>query len=100
MPKAYIVGLYREVRDPDKLAAYAEIGIPAVLENGGRILARGDASGGVQCLEGGKNERTVIIEFDSFDAAVAHYNSPAYQKAVAALGDGVVRELRVVQGME
>jgi hypothetical protein len=39
MPKAYIVGLYREVRDPDKLAAYAEFGIPTVLANGGRVLA-------------------------------------------------------------
>ncbi len=61
MPKAYIVVCYREVRNPDALAAYAKLGGPAVKANGGRILARG---GRVQSLEGGIEERTVVIEFD------------------------------------
>jgi uncharacterized protein (DUF1330 family) len=100
MSKAYIVGFYREIRDPDKMADYVELGTPAVLANGGRVLARGDASGGVRNLEGGPNERTVIAEFESFEAAVAHYNSPAYQEAVAALGDGAIREMRIVQGVD
>ncbi len=97
MPKAYIVTCYREVRNPDALAAYAKLGGPAVKANGGRFLARG---GRVQSLEGGIEERTVVIEFDNFDAALAFYNSDAYQEALAALGDGAVRDMRVVEGVE
>lgn len=97
MPKAYIVTCYREIRNPDALAAYAKLGGPAVEANGGRFLARG---GRVQSLEGGIEERTVIVEFDNFDSALAHYNSDAYQEALVALGDGAVRDLRVVEGVE
>ena len=97
MPKAYLVGLYRDVRDPDALAAYAKLAAPTVEANGGRILARG---GRVHSLEGGIEERTVVIEFDDFDAALAHYNSDAYQDALAALGDGAVRDMRVVEGVD
>ena len=97
MPKAYIVSLYREVRNPGALAAYAKLGGPAVEVNGGRFLARG---GRVQSLEGGIEERTVVVQFDNFDAALAHYNSDAYQEALAALGDGAVRDVRVVEGVE
>lgn len=97
MPKAYLVGVYSEIKDRAALAAYAELAGPAVLANGGRFLARG---GRVQSMEGGIEERTVIIEFDSFDAAVAHYNSANYKAALDALGDAVVRDMRVVEGLE
>ena len=97
MPKAYLVGCYREVRDPDALAEYAKLAGPTVEANGGHILARG---GRVQSLEGGIEERTVVIEFDSFEAALAHYNSDAYQEALAVLGDGAVRDMRIVEGVE
>ena len=97
MPKAYIVACYREVRNPEALAAYAKLGGPAVEANGGRFLARG---GHVQSLEGGIEERTVVVEFNDFDAALAHYNSDAYQKALAALKDGAVRDVRIVEGVE
>ena len=60
-------------------------------------MARG---GRVQSLEGGIEERTVVVEFNDFDAALAHYNSDAYQKALAALKDGAVRDVRVVEGVE
>lgn len=97
MPKAYIAVFYREPPDPDALTAYAKLAGPAVLANGGRILARG---GRVKSLEGGIEERTVILEFENFDAALAHYNSEAYQRARAALGDGAVRDMRLVEGVE
>ena len=96
MTKAYLVACYREVSNADALTAYAKLAGPAVVANGGRILARG---GRVQALEGGIDERTVVIEFDSFDAAVAHYNSTSYQQALAALGAGAVRDMRVVEGV-
>ncbi len=97
MPKAYLVGCYREIKNPQALAAYAKLAGPAVEANGGRILARG---GRVHSLEGGIEERTIVVEFDSFEAALAFCNSDAYQLALEALGDGVVRDLRIVEGIE
>jgi uncharacterized protein (DUF1330 family) len=40
----------------------------------------------------------VVIEFDSVEDAVACHDSAAYQEALAALGDGAVRDLRIVPG--
>lgn len=97
MPKAYLVGCYRKIKDPKALAAYAKLGGPAVEANGGRILARG---GRVISLEGGIEERTIVVEFKDVEAALAHYNSDAYQLALEALGDGAVRDMRIVEGVE
>lgn len=97
MPKAYLVACYQKIIDSEALAAYAKLSGPAVEENGGRFLARG---GRVKSLEGGLEERTIIIEFDNFEAAVTHCRSTAYQQALAVLGDGVVRDMRIVEGIE
>ncbi len=96
MAKAYWVVCYREIKDPAKLAAYAKLAGPAIEAGGGRPLARGTA---VKAYEGGQLERTVLIEFDSVEHAVAVHDSPAYQAALKALGDGVVRDMRVIAGI-
>lgn len=96
MPKAYWISCYRQVNDPDKLAAYAKLAGPAIEAGGGRILARSNA---VKAYEDGRTERTVLIEFASVEQAVAVHDSVAYQQALSALGDGVVRDLRIVQGI-
>jgi uncharacterized protein (DUF1330 family) len=44
-------------------------------------------------------ERTVLIEFDSVDQAIAVHDSAAYHAALAALGSGAVRDLRIVAGV-
>jgi uncharacterized protein (DUF1330 family) len=95
MPKAYWISCYRQVSDPDKLAAYAKLAGPAIEAGGGRILARTNA---VQAYEDGRTERTVIIEFDSVEQAIATHDSVAYQLALKALAGGVVRDLRIVPG--
>ncbi len=96
MVKAYWVSCYREVKDPAKLAAYAQLALPAIESGGGRFLARGVAA---VAYEAGLRERLVIIEFDSMEKAVAAHDSPAYKAALAVLADGVVRDLRIVQGV-
>ncbi len=96
MAKAYWVSCYREVKDPAKLAAYAQLALPAIESGGGRFLARGVAA---VAYEAGLLERLVIIEFDSMEKAVATHDSPAYKAALAVLADGVVRDLRIVQGV-
>jgi len=96
MAKAYWVSAYHAVHDPEKLAAYAQLAGPAIEAAGGTALARGVA---VKAFEAGLVERTVLIEFDSLEAAEACHDSDAYQAALAALGDGATRDLRIVEGV-
>ena len=96
MPKAYWISCYREILDEAKLAAYASLGGPAIVAGGGRILARGMAD---VAYEHGVKSRTVLIEFDSLEAAKATHDSPGYQAALAALDGGAIRDLRIVSGV-
>ena len=96
MAKAYWIAFYREIRDQDKLAAYAKIAVPAIVAGGGNVLARGQAA---FVFEAGLKERTVLIEFPDMQTAQATHDSPAYQEALAALGDGAVRDLRFIEGV-
>jgi uncharacterized protein (DUF1330 family) len=96
MRKAYWISCYRLITDPAKLAAYAKLAGPAIEGGGGKFLARTSAS---MAYEDGRLERTVIIEFDSVEQAVAVHDSAAYQTALAALGDGAVRDMRIVAGI-
>jgi uncharacterized protein (DUF1330 family) len=41
----------------------------------------------------------VVIEFDSVELAVAAYESPGYQEALRALGDGAERDLRIIEAL-
>ncbi|MFM0738730.1 DUF1330 domain-containing protein [Paraburkholderia xenovorans] len=97
MSKGYWVTAYREVKDPAKLAAYAQIAAPAVAASGGKFLVRTAAE---EVREQGLTQRTVVIEFPSYEEAVAAYESDAYQQALKALGDGADRDLRIVRGAE
>ena len=96
MAKAYWISAYREIIDPNKLAAYAKLAGPAIEAGGGRYLARGMPS---NVYDQGVMERTVIIEFDSLEKALATHDSPAYKTALAALAGGVVRDMRIIPGV-
>ncbi len=97
MAKAYWISCYRSVSDPDKLAAYATLAGPAIQAGGGRFLARGMPA---KTYEAGLDQRIVLIEFDSVEAAIATHDSPAYKAALDALAGGVERDLRIVPGAE
>jgi uncharacterized protein (DUF1330 family) len=42
----------------------------------------------------------VISEFPSLEKAIAAHDSPGYQAALKALGDGAVRDIRIIEGEE
>jgi uncharacterized protein (DUF1330 family) len=96
MAKAYWVSAYRAVKDSGKLAAYAKLAGPALTAGGGRFLARGEPA---VVYELGLRQRTVLVEFESVEQAVAAHDSPAYQAALDALGDGAEREIRIIEGV-
>jgi uncharacterized protein (DUF1330 family) len=96
MPKAYFISAYQEVNNQDALAAYSKLAAPALMAAGGQFLARGMPSA---IKESGKLQRTVLIEFESLQAALYAYESEAYQLAMKELvGNAVVRDIRIIEG--
>ena len=96
MAKAYWVTTYTSISDTDAMRAYSELAGPAIQAAGGRFLARGPAA---KAYEAGLLQRTVLIEFDSVEQAVAAHESPGYQAALKALGNGADRAIRIVEGV-
>ncbi len=97
MAKAYWISAYRSVSNPDALAAYAKLSGQALTAMGGKILARGEPAA---TKEAGLKQRTVVIEFESVDAALAAYESSGYQEALRALGTGAAeRDIRIVEAV-
>lgn len=97
MPKGYWITFYREISDPDKLAAYAKLAPAATAPFGARYLARGNPQA---IYEAGQTERVVVTEFPSLEKAIAAHDCPAYQDAVRVLGNGAVRDVRIIEGQE
>lgn len=87
---------YRSIKDPEKLAAYAKLAGPSIQAAGGRFLVRGTPA---KTYESGLNQRTVVTEFESLAKAIAAHDTPGYQEALKALGDGAERDLRIVEGV-
>jgi len=96
MQHGYWVSCYRAIYDADKLAAYADLAKPAIEQAGGQFLVRGAAD---YASGSGLLERTVIVQWPSLDDAKNAYHSAAYQAALDALGDGVDRDFRIVEGV-
>ncbi len=96
MAKAYWIACYRSIKNPAALADYATLAGPAIQAGGGKFLARGTPS---KTYEAGLDQRTVVIEFESVAKAIAAHDSPGYQAALKALGNGAERDMRIVEGM-
>ncbi len=80
MPKAYVV-LTEAIHDPEGMKAYARAARDPIHAHDGKVLV---ADQQPQVLEGEWfGNQTVVIEFESVEAAQAWYRSPEYQAAVA-----------------
>jgi len=96
MAKAYWIAAYRSIRDQQALAAYSKLAVPALQAAGGRVIA---AALPARVYESGLDQRTVLVEFDSLAQAIAAHDTPGYQEALRALGNGADRDLRIVEGV-
>lgn len=84
------------VTDPDRYAGYAEAAPAAFARYDARVLARG---GRYTQMEGDGRARNVVIEFPSYEAALACYNSPEYQAARARRDGAGVAEIVIIEGV-
>lgn len=92
---AYWINTFTAIRDEKRLQAYAELAGPAMVQGGGRFLARGNPT---CALEGATLLRITLIEFPDAATALAAYESPGYQEALRVLGDAADREIRIIEG--
>jgi uncharacterized protein (DUF1330 family) len=95
MAKGYWITFYRSVSNATALGEYAKLAGPVIQAGGGRFLARGVA---VKAYEAGVKDRSVVIEFDSVEKAIATYESPEYQAAKRLLEGAVERDVRFLEG--
>jgi uncharacterized protein (DUF1330 family) len=93
--KAYWIA-HVTVSSPDQYRHYAEAAPEAFRKYKARFLARGGRS---EQLEGDGRPRNVVIEFDSFEDAVACYNSPEYQAAKAKRAGAGEADIVIVEGV-
>lgn len=93
MPTALWIA-HVHVTDADAYARYAMGATAAIAAHGGVFLARG---GRYVQLEGNDRPRNVVARFPNLEAAVACYNSPDYQNALAHAKGASVRDLLVVE---
>ena len=97
MTKGYWDVSYRSVSDETALQKYGELAIPAIEAGGGKTMVR--TADAIEPREAGLKQRVVVMEFESFERAVATYNSAAYQAALKVLGSAADRDFRIVEGV-
>lgn len=97
MKKGYWIVAYRTISDGAAVREYSTLAGPTIQKMGGKPLARTEEA--MEVFEQGLKQRTVLVEFESFEKAVAAYHSEAYQQALATLGSAAERDFRIVEGI-
>lgn len=94
MPKGYIIG-HITVTDPEAYKEYVEKDTPILKALGAKFIIRG---GQCEVPEGEAHDRHVVIEFDSYAAALKAYHDPAYQKVASIRRATADSTIIVVEG--
>ena len=93
--KGYVVCVYKNITNDEKLKEYAVKARIAVEKYKGKFLIRG---GKTTTNEGESSPRTVVIEFHSYDKANLFYNSKEYQEAHKILKGHAIRHHQTIEG--
>ncbi|MDE2577673.1 MAG: DUF1330 domain-containing protein [Hyphomicrobiales bacterium] len=96
MAKGYWI-VHVDVSNPDAYGAYVKANAAAFSKYGARFLVRG---GKFETVEGGARARNVVIEFDSFEKALACYRSPEYAAAIEHRKGAAIGDIIVIEGYE
>ena len=95
MKKGYWMAMV-EIADFEQYKAYIAANAAAFEKYGAKFLARGGRS---TAPEGQVGDRQVIIEFDSYDTALACYNSPEYQEALKLRRPCSSARMTIIEGV-
>ncbi len=96
MPKGYWIA-HVDVSDPENYKQYQALNAKAFSKYGARFLVRG----GKSVTKAGKvRSRSVIIEFDTYEKALACYDSPEYKAAEAVRNKYSAADVIVIEGWD
>jgi uncharacterized protein (DUF1330 family) len=95
MKKGYWIVAYRTIGDEATMKSYVALAGAALRPFGSRLLVSPGSA--VTAHEAGLKQMTVVVEFDSYEIALAAYESEDYKKALDALGSGVERDFRIAE---
>lgn len=98
-PKGYWIG-HVVVTNPERYPDYMKAAQPAYEKYGARFVVRGGASEQAEShvMDGTKGARHVVIEFESYAAAQACYQSPEYQAAAKIRRQHSTGDIVIVEG--
>lgn len=97
MPKGYVIATVL-IRDQAGYDGYGQKALPTVLQSGGRPIVLQDDP---EVIEGAwHGSRTVVLEFDSVEAARNWYRSPEYQAVVGERHASADTNAVIVGGFE
>ncbi|MCC6147704.1 MAG: DUF1330 domain-containing protein [Anaerolineaceae bacterium] len=96
MPKGYWI-VRVDVADEAQYKQYLAANGEAFKKYGARYLVRG---GNFESVEGTSRARNVVLEFPSYEEALACYRSPEYQRALAFRKPASTGDLIIIEGYE
>jgi uncharacterized protein (DUF1330 family) len=96
MAKGYWIA-HMTVNDPAEYPKYLAAAAEPFKKYGANFIVRG---GRYEAVEGDGRARNVVIEFASFDDALACYNSPEYQVAAAIRKACATGEITIAEGAD
>ena len=97
MAKGYFI-VTEDIKDQDGINAYADKAVLTILQSGGKPII---VERNVEVLEGKwHGSQTIVLEFDSVDAARAWYNSDAYQAVIGERHAAADSNAVIVSGFE
>ncbi len=96
MPKAYWIARV-DVSDAETYKLYVQRNDAIFARFGGRFLVR---AGRFENPEGTSRGRNVVVEFPSYDAALACYRSPEYAAQIALRQSAAEADVVIVEGYD
>ena len=97
MPKGYII-FTEEIHDQEALEAYAAAAVPSVMAAGGTALIAGPTA---ETVEGQwHGDITVVLEFDTLEAAKAWYDSDVYQAVAPGRHSAATSNVAIFEGFD
>lgn len=96
MAKGYWIARV-DVNDAEAYKKYLQANGEPFAKFGARFLVRG---GAFETVEGSTRARNVVLEFPSYEAALACYRSPEYQRAMTFRRDAAESDVVIIEGYE
>lgn len=94
MAKGYWIG-HVDVKNSDRYPDYMKAAQPAYDKYGAKFIVRG---GRFEAVEGAARGRHVVVEFETYEQALACYRSPEYQAASLIRRRHADGDIMIVEG--